>query len=617
MPAMQRRPSTQSSSSTGVAPATGRQRGSLRGRGQQRGQGTTGQDSSMGGWGAGLDTGLEGGAQGATLAEIRNGAVLEPMAEGPAVQWVQAALTRLGFPVAQTGINGSMTETLISKFQRINGVQSNGRVGPTPSARWSGRSMPASPSGNQGPRARRPGGQAPGVPSPSTPPCSARASTPTPEAAYLAHSGTSPTASAPWRSTRAATTSGAPTSATSSRATGGASRAGAHPDHRAPQLHALRPLAGEDLVANPHLAATPEVGYKVAAEYWKDNDLNALADSGRFGDITRRINGGTRGWEDRNRRHRQAQDVLAASRDKPKVAVQSQAADVRGSMGSAGSALAIIQGALAEARAALGAGDLATAKDRAHAAAEAARRARSDGGIPAEQAEPGQIVSSGPAHQQERGGAPAASSGESVATRARSARRRRAFPAGQRKAAKAGAHAVAQEIRRRIETGEQRGPATALVQAGHHRADQMELDSAVPARRRQARRRRSRPSGHPRPGERRLEAEDYKAARAKAHTAAETARRDQRRHEHRRRGDHRHRGQIREAERKERETQPAGRAGAAGTRSTPAARARCHQPHDGRQRRLEQQPVPGPPLRPRELLGGERIRNGKNRRLQA
>jgi predicted chitinase len=49
----------------------------------------------------------------------------------------------------------------------------------------------------------------------------------------------------------------------------------------------------------PWLAAIPEVGFRVAAWYWKDRGLNQLADAGNFESVTRRVNGGLRGWEQR------------------------------------------------------------------------------------------------------------------------------------------------------------------------------------------------------------------------------------------------------------------------------------------------------------------------------
>lgn len=70
-------------------------------------------------------------------------------------------------------------------------------------------------------------------------------------------------------------------------------------------------LLGLDLVAQPELAATPEVGFETAGLYWEKNGLNALADAGDFQGITRRINGGQNGAADRERFYRRALEVLA------------------------------------------------------------------------------------------------------------------------------------------------------------------------------------------------------------------------------------------------------------------------------------------------------------------
>lgn len=48
---------------------------------------------------------------------------------------------------------------------------------------------------------------------------------------------------------------------------------------------------GVDLVNNPELAASPSIGWRIAARYWRDKGLNELADRGDFRGITRAING--------------------------------------------------------------------------------------------------------------------------------------------------------------------------------------------------------------------------------------------------------------------------------------------------------------------------------------
>lgn len=56
---------------------------------------------------------------------------------------------------------------------------------------------------------------------------------------------------------------------------------------------------GLDLEAEPARAAEPEVAVKVACAFWSEQGLNALCDAGRFAVVTRRINGGLTGYEDR------------------------------------------------------------------------------------------------------------------------------------------------------------------------------------------------------------------------------------------------------------------------------------------------------------------------------
>ena len=70
-------------------------------------------------------------------------------------------------------------------------------------------------------------------------------------------------------------------------------------------------LLGADLEAEPQQAATPEVGFAIAGLYWERNRLNEFADAGDFEQITRRINGGLNGLEDRQRFHERALRVLA------------------------------------------------------------------------------------------------------------------------------------------------------------------------------------------------------------------------------------------------------------------------------------------------------------------
>jgi putative chitinase len=58
---------------------------------------------------------------------------------------------------------------------------------------------------------------------------------------------------------------------------------------------------GMDLENNPELAESPEVSVLTALEYWKSRNLNVLADRDDVEGITRKINGGLNGFEDRKK----------------------------------------------------------------------------------------------------------------------------------------------------------------------------------------------------------------------------------------------------------------------------------------------------------------------------
>ncbi len=85
-------------------------------------------------------------------------------------------------------------------------------------------------------------------------------------------------------------------------------------------------LLGLDLINNPTVAATPQVGFRIAGQYWKLNGLNELADKGlqivtirrkgqnqqvpAFDAITFKINGGFNGKDDRTMYYNRAKKVL-------------------------------------------------------------------------------------------------------------------------------------------------------------------------------------------------------------------------------------------------------------------------------------------------------------------
>lgn len=56
---------------------------------------------------------------------------------------------------------------------------------------------------------------------------------------------------------------------------------------------------GIDIERHPELAAIPSIGLHLALEYWTVHGLNALADNDDVLLITKRINGGTNGLDDR------------------------------------------------------------------------------------------------------------------------------------------------------------------------------------------------------------------------------------------------------------------------------------------------------------------------------
>lgn len=48
---------------------------------------------------------------------------------------------------------------------------------------------------------------------------------------------------------------------------------------------------GVDLISNPERAREPLIAARIAVQYWKDRELNKLADLWNLGEITKRING--------------------------------------------------------------------------------------------------------------------------------------------------------------------------------------------------------------------------------------------------------------------------------------------------------------------------------------
>jgi putative chitinase len=69
---------------------------------------------------------------------------------------------------------------------------------------------------------------------------------------------------------------------------------------------------GADLVGDPDQVSSPKFAALSAGWFWDKNKLNQYADSNDMTTLTKRINGGTHGLDDRIARTQQAIDVLMA-----------------------------------------------------------------------------------------------------------------------------------------------------------------------------------------------------------------------------------------------------------------------------------------------------------------
>jgi putative chitinase len=67
---------------------------------------------------------------------------------------------------------------------------------------------------------------------------------------------------------------------------------------------------GIDVVEQPELVETYGVAAMVLAWYWNEHHLNQYADTGNFVGLTKRINGGVHGLEDRQRYYQRALEAL-------------------------------------------------------------------------------------------------------------------------------------------------------------------------------------------------------------------------------------------------------------------------------------------------------------------
>ena len=76
---------------------------------------------------------------------------------------------------------------------------------------------------------------------------------------------------------------------------------------------AYKQYCGYDVVAHPELLAKPVGAIRSSMWFWKSKGLNELADRDEFTAITKRINGGTNGIEDRRKYLARAKKVLIHS----------------------------------------------------------------------------------------------------------------------------------------------------------------------------------------------------------------------------------------------------------------------------------------------------------------
>ena len=74
--------------------------------------------------------------------------------------------------------------------------------------------------------------------------------------------------------------------------------------------HASQAL-GEDFVMQPELVRTPKYAAMTAGWFWQTHRLNQYADSGDYLILTKRINGGTIGLEDRKKHINEALHILS------------------------------------------------------------------------------------------------------------------------------------------------------------------------------------------------------------------------------------------------------------------------------------------------------------------
>ena len=74
--------------------------------------------------------------------------------------------------------------------------------------------------------------------------------------------------------------------------------------------HECGKALGVDLITNPELLETNDLACRSAAWFWASRGLNGLSDRGDFERITKRINGGLNGYQERLAYHARAKTAL-------------------------------------------------------------------------------------------------------------------------------------------------------------------------------------------------------------------------------------------------------------------------------------------------------------------
>ncbi len=264
---------------------------------------------------------------GAALApyaiEVAEGQVAEPGQHDGVVEWMQAALGALGYAAPQTRIFDGPTVAALQEWQRLNKAPVTGVFGPEELALMR-RAMEASISLVEFQE------NAPGIPE-----ATLREYLPHLNAAMLAANITSDTRKAVFIAQLGHESDGFNTLeeyASGANYEGREDLGNVHPGDgrrfkgRGPiqitgrdNYQSYGNAIGVDLIADPEVAATPEVGFQLAAEYWTRNNLNRYADRGQFDTVTERINGGQNGRPDRRNRWARAKRVAARWSQTPDV----------------------------------------------------------------------------------------------------------------------------------------------------------------------------------------------------------------------------------------------------------------------------------------------------------